>query len=496
MTLIADVRREDGSAIQTAGLVAAMALGLGGVVALKSGSAPLGAWIGVLDEALVGAVWCALVMACYLALSAASGALRREPETVGDNAYYLGFLFTLASLGVSLWSIDQAGSDLVGGVVAGFGVALSSTVLGVAARMTLVRLAQTSRFGADRTVEAVQADFAAEIRKTTASYAAAGDALQREVERLAKAIGAARERLAAVEEDAALISGKVAVRAVEAAAAAARSALATEGARLSAILNEAHGCLRGDLLAMSEKSVGSHKEILDGLVARHASLAETVLNGARAVDAACVGWAERVSVSTGRLAGAADKASAEIARSVEVLAETGPCLVDASGRAAHGLERAAASLKAAADTGASEAFEAAAAQLGSGAQEMVAALSAATRAVTEMAAMERGAGDLASASARMRSDLDNAASDWRAASRAATEVAESAVALKALGVGLRDDFGEDGALASGLSRSGEAAAGAVVAAATRLEEVVGRLEAVAAAAAAKSARKSRWRIFG
>lgn len=56
-------------------------------------------------------------------------------DQIGDNAYYLGFLFTLSSLAYALWKfqVDDGGdpADIIGS----FGVALWSTIAGIALRV-------------------------------------------------------------------------------------------------------------------------------------------------------------------------------------------------------------------------------------------------------------------------------------------------------------------------------------------------------------------------
>lgn len=63
-------------------------------------------------------------------------------DVIGDNAYYLGFLYTLSSLAYALWrfQIDQGGdpTDIIGS----FGVALWSTIVGIAMRVFFSQLRQ------------------------------------------------------------------------------------------------------------------------------------------------------------------------------------------------------------------------------------------------------------------------------------------------------------------------------------------------------------------
>lgn len=61
-------------------------------------------------------------------------------DMIGDNAYYLGFLYTLSSLAYALWrfQINQGGdpADIIGS----FGVALWSTIIGIAMRVFFSQL--------------------------------------------------------------------------------------------------------------------------------------------------------------------------------------------------------------------------------------------------------------------------------------------------------------------------------------------------------------------
>lgn len=73
-----------------------------------------------------------------------------DPETVGDNCYYLGFVFTLVSLAVTLYQLFPAGAeadaedgtlrDTLRQVVSGFGIALVSTIVGIALRVLHIRM--------------------------------------------------------------------------------------------------------------------------------------------------------------------------------------------------------------------------------------------------------------------------------------------------------------------------------------------------------------------
>lgn len=114
-------------------LFLAFAIGAGGTVLLKFVEAPV----------LLVALFPVAVLLIYVVACLSLRSLGTEPETIGDNSYYLGFLFTLASLAVTLYRIRDVGSadvDLIPLVISGFGVALSSTIAGVFLRVFLLQL--------------------------------------------------------------------------------------------------------------------------------------------------------------------------------------------------------------------------------------------------------------------------------------------------------------------------------------------------------------------
>jgi len=91
-------------------------------------SAKLAAW----STFVVTAVPLAL-MAIYFLASVALAGFRLHNEQAGDNLYYMGFLFTLSSLGVSLYLF--AGETSIETIVRNFGIAVTSTIAGVTLRI-------------------------------------------------------------------------------------------------------------------------------------------------------------------------------------------------------------------------------------------------------------------------------------------------------------------------------------------------------------------------
>lgn len=114
--------------------IATFILGVTGNIALKL--------IGL--NPLIVVSYSAAVLVLYAVIAWMSGRVRLEPETIGDNCYYLGFLFTLSSLAFTLYQMSDAtsaeGPVQIPEVISGFGVALSSTIVGVFLRVLLMQL--------------------------------------------------------------------------------------------------------------------------------------------------------------------------------------------------------------------------------------------------------------------------------------------------------------------------------------------------------------------
>jgi hypothetical protein len=73
------------------------------------------------------------IMVAYALLIHLSRGLRLRDDQSGDNLYYMGFLFTLTSLGVSLYqfSATHAAEE----IVQNFGIAIGSTIAGIGLRV-------------------------------------------------------------------------------------------------------------------------------------------------------------------------------------------------------------------------------------------------------------------------------------------------------------------------------------------------------------------------
>ncbi|WP_426122472.1 hypothetical protein [Pararhizobium sp. PWRC1-1] len=73
------------------------------------------------------------LMLFYFGLSFVANGLRLHNEQAGDNLYYMGFLYTLSSLGVSLYRFTDAAS--IDDIVRNFGIAVTSTIVGITLRI-------------------------------------------------------------------------------------------------------------------------------------------------------------------------------------------------------------------------------------------------------------------------------------------------------------------------------------------------------------------------
>ncbi|EJC75762.1 hypothetical protein Rleg10DRAFT_5597 [Rhizobium leguminosarum bv. trifolii WSM2012] len=88
--------------------------------------------------------------------------LRLHNEQAGDNLYYMGFLFTLTSLGTSLYRFTT-GASSIDDIVQNFGVAVSSTIVGVALRIFFNQM-RRDPLDVDRTVRHELADMTRRVK--------------------------------------------------------------------------------------------------------------------------------------------------------------------------------------------------------------------------------------------------------------------------------------------------------------------------------------------
>jgi hypothetical protein len=103
-----------------------------------------------------------LIMIGYALLIWLASGLRLRDDQAGDNLYYMGFLFTLTSLGVSLYQFnaEHAAED----IVQNFGIAIGSTITGIALRVIFNQMRQDP-IEVERMMRLELADAARRVRR-------------------------------------------------------------------------------------------------------------------------------------------------------------------------------------------------------------------------------------------------------------------------------------------------------------------------------------------
>ena len=107
----------------------AFILGAGSVLGLKILEMP--------QVAVTGAP--VLLMFIYLGYVLWTRHFALGDDRIGDNLYYLGFLFTLVSIAASLYEFTTT-ENAANRIIVNFGVALTTTIVGVALRVTLMQV--------------------------------------------------------------------------------------------------------------------------------------------------------------------------------------------------------------------------------------------------------------------------------------------------------------------------------------------------------------------
>jgi hypothetical protein len=102
------------------------------------------------------------IMVGYALLIWLPRSLRLRDDQAGDNVYYMGFLFTLTSLGVSLYQFDASGAAEE--IVQNFGIAIGSTITGIALRVIFNQM-RLDPIEIERTMRLELAEAARRVRR-------------------------------------------------------------------------------------------------------------------------------------------------------------------------------------------------------------------------------------------------------------------------------------------------------------------------------------------
>lgn len=110
-------------------------------IALSVGAAAIFLMKGIgLHQIVVTAVPC-LLMLGYAGVALIFRGVRLRIDQTADNCYYLGFIFTLISLAISLYEISDQNAD-VRSIITNFGIAIFSTIVGLGLRVALSQMRQ------------------------------------------------------------------------------------------------------------------------------------------------------------------------------------------------------------------------------------------------------------------------------------------------------------------------------------------------------------------
>lgn len=90
-------------------------------------------------EAEMVAVWAVVLMLFYGVVAFRIPDVRLRTDRLGDNFYYLGFIYTLASLSAALVEI-RGGVPIDESLLGSFGIALLTTIVGIAGRVMFVQM--------------------------------------------------------------------------------------------------------------------------------------------------------------------------------------------------------------------------------------------------------------------------------------------------------------------------------------------------------------------
>ncbi|MFM7349849.1 MAG: hypothetical protein ACKO01_10240 [Erythrobacter sp.] len=116
-------RLRDRGFIDQWGFIAFAVVGFAGIVSAK--------WLEV--ETVWVAVGAIAAMFAYAIIVGRAGTGRLRADQAGDNCYYLGLIYTLASLSYAIGTFDP--SNTASTIVQGFGIALATTIFGLILRV-------------------------------------------------------------------------------------------------------------------------------------------------------------------------------------------------------------------------------------------------------------------------------------------------------------------------------------------------------------------------
>lgn len=236
-----------------------------------------------------------VIMFLYVAACWSAAAAQLREDVIADNVYYLGFLFTLTSLGVALYQIqgiDQSdSSSLVETLLANFGIALMSTIAGVFLR---VLISQFRRDPAE-----VEREARLELVDASAS-------MRSQLNQAAEAFNDFRGQISQLVREGTELTIKRQDEAIQA-----QIRAFDEGTRSVIKI------MTDDLAASLERGIVSLSEANTQLAEQTRGLASAAAVGTTDVKQSFAGLTKAVDAAARRAAGAADSSGDSISQAVE-----------------------------------------------------------------------------------------------------------------------------------------------------------------------------------
>jgi hypothetical protein len=222
----------------------------------------------------VRAIFVTLVPVClmigYAILLGFARLFRLRDDQSGDNLYYMGFLFTLTSLAVSLYQFrtDQGAADQI---VQNFGIAIASTIAGIALRIFFnqmrrdpIEIEQTARLELADAARKVKRELESTVLEFSYFRRATQQSLAEAVEEINTQLKDANGRIVGQLGEVAARSGK----ALEEASKKSGDAIVNLNARISEALESAMSRIAsevGHLSQVTEQMIRSFENIVSKL---------------------------------------------------------------------------------------------------------------------------------------------------------------------------------------------------------------------------------------
>src|SRR5271166_1899153 len=153
------------------------------------------------------------IMVIYALLLGLARLFRLRDDQSGDNLYYMGFLFTLTSLAVSLYQFSAAGSAEQ--IVQNFGIAIASTIAGITLRILFnqmrrdpVEVEATARLELAEASRRVKRELESAILEFGYFRRATQQSMDDAMDEVRESIGKVRERFAGEVERLAAAAGE------------------------------------------------------------------------------------------------------------------------------------------------------------------------------------------------------------------------------------------------------------------------------------------------